>query len=101
MKLTASRPGARFSFSPMIFWLWSSSTSLIEGALSFVTVKVTGPACASVVSRAQVSLPPSLLSVTLTCDVPSESFGPLPFDEQPARLIPARTAMPPATSTRV
>ena len=46
MNVVAGRPGARFSFSPRIRSWLSNSTSLMPGALSFLTVKVIGPAAA-------------------------------------------------------
>ena len=63
---TGSRPGARFSFSPMMRWFLSNSTSVIPGALVLATVNVTGPAGTLVVFSAQPSFTPSLTIVTLT-----------------------------------
>ena len=70
MNVTGASPGARFSFSPRIRWSFSSSTSVIPSALSFLTVKVTGPAGTEFVSGVQASVPLWLTKVMFTVLIP-------------------------------
>jgi hypothetical protein len=51
-------------------WSFSSSISVMPGALELCTVNVTGPAGALTLSSVQPSLPLSLASVTVTVFTP-------------------------------
>ncbi|MDQ1561414.1 MAG: hypothetical protein QOE85_755 [Actinomycetota bacterium] len=52
-----------------------SSISVMAVELTFVTVKVTGPALAEALPRMQTSSPPLLASVTVTRDAPATTFA--------------------------
>src|SRR3984893_15052968 len=99
---TGSRPGARFSFSPMMRWSLSNSISVIPGALVLTTVKVTGPAGTLATSTVQPSLPPLLTIVTLTARAPGPPrWAVLPLEWLHAVSVSIVTATRPSAVAEV